>query len=85
MPDAKTNSKLFKTKFSSAFWVANSVELLERLADRRDVGQKRLAACALLRDGRRARCDGFRDRCFAATRRKDRREVAAPAWQDAAH
>ena len=32
MPDAKTNSKLFKTKFSSAFWVANSVELLERLA-----------------------------------------------------
>ena len=32
MPEAKTNSKLFKTKFSSAFWVANSVELLERLA-----------------------------------------------------
>ena len=32
MPESKTNSKLFKTKFSSAFWVANSVELLERLA-----------------------------------------------------
>ena len=32
MPEAKTNSKLFKIKFSSAFWVANSVELLERLA-----------------------------------------------------